>query len=138
MDCYPDTRVYSWETCGLLRILFCFWRKFALNEHEPHSIYSFCVSEIKVEVKTEEDPEPAIDQPQGNNDAEHQHDQDGAARAEQVKVEAEKGGNHSRKRPYEDNRSYSYYEHREEKRYTSHISGDLVFLDQHIGSIHQV
>uniref|UniRef100_A0A665V3J1 Heterogeneous nuclear ribonucleoprotein U like 1 n=1 Tax=Echeneis naucrates TaxID=173247 RepID=A0A665V3J1_ECHNA len=33
-----------------------------------------------------------------------------------VPVEADRGGHYSRKRPYEENRGYSYYEHREDKR----------------------
>lgn len=31
-------------------------------------------------------------------------------------MEGDRGGQYSRKRPHEDNRSYGYYEHREEKR----------------------
>lgn len=73
--------------------------------------------EIKVEVKMEDDPEAAGDTQQDIHGAEHQHGQDGAAQAEQVKVEADKGGHHSRKRPYEENRSYGYYERREDKRF---------------------
>lgn len=72
-----------------------------------------------MEVKTEEpapDPEPVTVKQDDNQAAEHQQGQDSTARAEQVKVEADKGGNYSRKRPYEESRSYGYYEHREEKR----------------------
>ncbi|XP_034024481.1 heterogeneous nuclear ribonucleoprotein U-like protein 1 isoform X2 [Thalassophryne amazonica] len=36
--------------------------------------------------------------------------------AEQIKVESDKGGQYGRKRPYEENRGYSYYERRDEKR----------------------
>lgn len=70
--------------------------------------------EVKVEVKTEDD------QQEDNQGTEDQHRQDEAAQTEQVKVEADKGGQYSRKRPYEENRSYSYYEHREEKRCAYH------------------
>ncbi|XP_029303101.1 heterogeneous nuclear ribonucleoprotein U-like protein 1 isoform X2 [Cottoperca gobio] len=72
--------------------------------------------EVKVEVKMEDEPEDAGDTPQDSQGSEHQDGQDGAAEGEQIKVEADRGGNHGRKRPYEENRSYSYYEHREEKR----------------------
>ncbi|KAM9358889.1 heterogeneous nuclear ribonucleoprotein U-like protein 1 [Symphorus nematophorus] len=72
--------------------------------------------EVKVEVKMEDDPEAARDGQQDTQEAENQHRQEGAAQAEQVKVEGDKGGNYSRKRPYEENRSYGYYEHREDKR----------------------
>lgn len=75
--------------------------------------------EVKVEVKTETpipDPEPTSIKQEDNHGAEHQQGQDVTARAEQAKVEADKGGSYSRKRPYEENRSYGYYEHREEKR----------------------
>lgn len=71
-----------------------------------------------MEVKTEEpapDPEPVAVKQVDNQGPEPQQGQDGTARAEQVKVE-DKGGNYSRKRPYEESRSYGYYEHREEKR----------------------
>ncbi|XP_077579603.1 heterogeneous nuclear ribonucleoprotein U-like protein 1 isoform X3 [Stigmatopora nigra] len=43
-------------------------------------------------------------------------EQDAGSDADQVKAESEKGGHYSRKRPHEENRGYSYYEHREEKR----------------------
>uniref|UniRef100_A0A8P4KER0 Heterogeneous nuclear ribonucleoprotein U-like 1 n=1 Tax=Dicentrarchus labrax TaxID=13489 RepID=A0A8P4KER0_DICLA len=72
--------------------------------------------EVKVEVKMEDDPQVAGDGQQDVQETEHQQEQDGAAQAEQVKVEADKGGNYGRKRPHEENRSYGYYEHREEKR----------------------
>uniref|UniRef100_A0A8P4KBA8 Heterogeneous nuclear ribonucleoprotein U-like 1 n=1 Tax=Dicentrarchus labrax TaxID=13489 RepID=A0A8P4KBA8_DICLA len=77
---------------------------------------SFIVLEVKVEVKMEDDPQVAGDGQQDVQETEHQQEQDGAAQAEQVKVEADKGGNYGRKRPHEENRSYGYYEHREEKR----------------------
>uniref|UniRef100_A0A8P4GHK7 Heterogeneous nuclear ribonucleoprotein U-like 1 n=1 Tax=Dicentrarchus labrax TaxID=13489 RepID=A0A8P4GHK7_DICLA len=76
--------------------------------------------EVKVEVKMEDDPQVAGDGQQDVQETEHQQEQDGAAQAEQVKVEADKGGNYGRKRPHEENRSYGYYEHREEKRYAHH------------------
>lgn len=66
-----------------------------------------------MEVKTEDDPEPAGDRQQDNH----------TAQTEKVKVEADKGGHYSRKRPYEENRGYGYYEHREEKRYVFHKFG---------------
>uniref|UniRef100_A0A4W6CJU7 Heteroous nuclear ribonucleoprotein U like 1 n=1 Tax=Lates calcarifer TaxID=8187 RepID=A0A4W6CJU7_LATCA len=62
------------------------------------------------------EPEPVGDRQQDTQGTEQQHGQDGASQAEQVKVEADRGGHYSRKRPYEENRSYGYYEHREEKR----------------------
>lgn len=77
------------------------------NVAHCHCLFFFL--EKKVEVKTEDDPEPAADR-QDNH----------TTQPEQVKVEADKGGHYSRKRPYEENRSYGYYEHREEKRYVHH------------------
>uniref|UniRef100_A0A8C4GIB2 Heterogeneous nuclear ribonucleoprotein U-like 1 n=1 Tax=Dicentrarchus labrax TaxID=13489 RepID=A0A8C4GIB2_DICLA len=71
------------------------------------------------DTRDNEDVEDVEEQPDGQQDVqetEHQQEQDGAAQAEQVKVEADKGGNYGRKRPHEENRSYGYYEHREEKR----------------------
>lgn len=87
--------------------------------HQAHYYCSFFILEVKVEVKTEDQPEP-VSIKQDNHGAEHQQEQDSTAQAEQVKVETDKGGNYSRKRPYEENRSYGYYEHREEKRYAAH------------------
>ncbi|XP_072248001.1 heterogeneous nuclear ribonucleoprotein U-like protein 1 isoform X3 [Leuresthes tenuis] len=72
--------------------------------------------EVKVEVKTEENVGPAGDGEQDNQETEQQPEQDAADQAEQVKAEGDRGGNYSRKRPYEESRGYSYYEHREEKR----------------------
>jgi len=69
-----------------------------------------------VEVKTEENVDPAGDGEQDSQEKEQQPEQDAADQAEQVKVEGDRGGNYSRKRPYEESRGYSYYEHREEKR----------------------
>lgn len=69
-----------------------------------------------MEVKKEEDPEPVADQQQDNHNSQHASVQDDTAHSEQVKMEGDKGGHYSRKRPYEESRSYSYYEHREEKR----------------------
>lgn len=83
--------------------------------HQAHYYCSFFILEVKVEIKTEEQPEPV-----GIKQDNHGAEQDDTAQAEQVKVEADKGGNYSRKRPYEENRSYGYYEHREEKRYAAH------------------
>ncbi|XP_075328922.1 uncharacterized protein LOC142387995 isoform X3 [Odontesthes bonariensis] len=71
--------------------------------------------EIEVEVKMEEDDFPAGEGEQHSQETEQQPEQDAADQAEQVKAEGDKGGNQSRKRPYEESRGYSY-EHREEKR----------------------
>nr|XP_020461223.1 heterogeneous nuclear ribonucleoprotein U-like protein 1 [Monopterus albus]XP_020461224.1 heterogeneous nuclear ribonucleoprotein U-like protein 1 [Monopterus albus] len=73
-------------------------------------------SDVKVEVKLEDVPESAGAKQQDNHGAEQQCGEDGAGQAEQIKVEGERGGNYSRKRPYEENRGYGYYEHREDKR----------------------
>lgn len=63
--------------------------------------------------------EPAEVKTEDTQTTEQQRGQDGTAQAEQVKVEADRGGHYrdSRKRPYEENRGYGYYEHREDKRY---------------------
>ncbi|XP_063350399.1 heterogeneous nuclear ribonucleoprotein U-like protein 1 [Pelmatolapia mariae] len=71
--------------------------------------------EVKVEVKMEDESEGAGERQQ-DNQHEQQHGQDTAGQPEQVKTEGERGGHYGRKRPYEENRGYSYYEHREEKR----------------------
>ncbi|XP_074496326.1 heterogeneous nuclear ribonucleoprotein U-like protein 1 isoform X2 [Sebastes fasciatus] len=73
-------------------------------------------SEVKVEVKMEDEPEPARDTQEDSRGTEPQGEGDGASRAEQVKAESDRSGNYGRKRPYEEGRSYGYYEHREEKR----------------------
>lgn len=67
-----------------------------------------------MEVKMEDEPEAAGNTEQESQRTEHQ---DGAVQGEQIKVEADKAGNNSRKRPHEESRGYNYYEHREEKRY---------------------
>ncbi|XP_041669517.1 heterogeneous nuclear ribonucleoprotein U-like protein 1 [Cheilinus undulatus] len=72
------------------------------------------VQEVKVEVKLEDDPGATGDQQQDSQETEQQRPD--VAKAEQVKAEADKGGQFSRKRPYEENRAYGYYEHREDKR----------------------
>ncbi|KAL3057848.1 hypothetical protein OYC64_008155 [Pagothenia borchgrevinki] len=69
--------------------------------------------EVKVEVKMEDEPEAAGNTEQESQRTEHQ---DGAVQGEQIKVESDKAGNNSRKRPHEESRGYNYYEHREEKR----------------------
>lgn len=69
-----------------------------------------------MEIKTEDESEPAEERQQDSEGPE-QRGQGSAGQAEQVKAEADRGGNYSRKRPYEENRGYSYYEHREEKRW---------------------
>ena len=76
-----------------------------------------------MEIKTEEDPAPAGDKPQENQETEQKHEGGDAAPAEEVKVESDRGREHSRKRPYEESRSYGYYEHREDKRYVHHQLG---------------
>lgn len=83
----------------------------------PHFYFRYLlfILEVKVEIKKEE-PEPVDDQQQDNHKSEHPSEQEDTAQSDQVKVEGEKGGHYSRKRPYEESRSYSYYEHREEKR----------------------
>ncbi|XP_030007346.1 heterogeneous nuclear ribonucleoprotein U-like protein 1 [Sphaeramia orbicularis] len=69
--------------------------------------------EVKVEVKTEDDKE---DTQQDNHRTDQQREPEASAQAEQVKAEADRAGNYGRKRPYEENRGYGYYEHREDKR----------------------
>uniref|UniRef100_A0A669EFH8 Heteroous nuclear ribonucleoprotein U like 1 n=1 Tax=Oreochromis niloticus TaxID=8128 RepID=A0A669EFH8_ORENI len=66
-------------------------------------------------VKMEDESEGAGERQQ-DNQHEQPHGEDTAGQPEQVKTEAERGGHYGRKRPYEENRGYSYYEHREEKR----------------------
>lgn len=73
--------------------------------------------ETKVDIKIEDDSESRDKDVQQE---EQQPGQDGTGQAEQVKVEADKSGQHSRKRPYEESRGYGYYEHREDKRYADH------------------
>lgn len=68
----------------------------------------------------EDEPEAIGDRQQDNHGTEQQCRQEGAGHAEQVKVEADRGGHYGRKRPYEENRGYGYYEHREDKRYAHH------------------
>lgn len=68
-----------------------------------------------MEVKVEDQSESIGDRQQ-DSQQEQQRAQDTAGQAEQVKAEAERGGHYGRKRPYEENRGYGYYEHREEKR----------------------
>ncbi|KAM9734246.1 LOW QUALITY PROTEIN: heterogeneous nuclear ribonucleoprotein U-like protein 1 [Menidia menidia] len=81
--------------------------------------------EIKVDIKKEEvdppeekqqDSRGAEQRPEQDATSQDATSQDGAGQAEPVKSEDDRGGNHSRKRPYEESRGYSYYEHREEKR----------------------
>uniref|UniRef100_A0A671XNT9 Heteroous nuclear ribonucleoprotein U like 1 n=1 Tax=Sparus aurata TaxID=8175 RepID=A0A671XNT9_SPAAU len=62
--------------------------------------------EVKVEVKTEDNAEAIREGEQDNHGTEREHGQDAPAQAEEVKVEGDKGGHQSRKRPYEENRSY--------------------------------
>uniref|UniRef100_A0A667XM63 Heteroous nuclear ribonucleoprotein U like 1 n=1 Tax=Myripristis murdjan TaxID=586833 RepID=A0A667XM63_9TELE len=64
----------------------------------------------QVEIKKED--ESAEEQQEPANEWEAQE----AQQAEQIKVEADRSGHHSRKRPYDENRGYGYYEHREDKR----------------------
>lgn len=86
-------------------------------EHATHCQLSLMILEVKVEVKMEDEPEAIEGRQQDNHGTEQQREQDGAGHAEQVKVEADRGGHYGRKRPYEESRGYSYYEHREDKRY---------------------
>ncbi|MEQ2170801.1 Heteroproteinous nuclear ribonucleoprotein U-like protein 1 [Goodea atripinnis] len=67
---------------------------------------TYFLSEIKTEIKTEDGAEPVEDRREGAQGTEQQDQAE-------IKVEENKGGN-SRKRPHEENRGYSYYEHREE------------------------
>ncbi|XP_042269741.1 heterogeneous nuclear ribonucleoprotein U-like protein 1 [Thunnus maccoyii] len=86
-------------------------------EPEPEPVQKVVTQEdIKVEVKLEDNSEAAGDSEQDIRGTEQQRGQDGAGQAEQVKVEADKGGQYGRKRPYEESRGYGYYEHREDKR----------------------
>lgn len=66
----------------------------------------------------EDEPEAIGDGQQDNHGTEQPRRQEGAGHAEQIKVEADRGGHYGRKRPYEESRGYGYYEHREDKRYT--------------------
>lgn len=75
-------------------------------------VCSCLIIDVKVEVKMEDESEGAGERQQDNQ-------QDTAGQPEQVKTEGERGGHYGRKRPYEENRGYSYYEHREEKRWAS-------------------
>lgn len=88
-----------------------------------------------MEVKTEDEPEADRDTPRDSHGTEQQGGQDGAGQAEQVKTESDRGGNYGRKRPYEEGRSYGYYEHREDKRY-AHPKIVLFFLRLIIRDMH--
>ncbi|XP_043975991.1 heterogeneous nuclear ribonucleoprotein U-like protein 1 isoform X1 [Gambusia affinis] len=85
-------------------------RSSAVSEEESKQETNFedNANEIKTEIKTEDEAEPVGDEQQEPQETEQQ----GQA---EIKTEDNKGGN-SRKRPHEENRSYGYYEHREEKR----------------------
>lgn len=80
----------------------------------------FIILEVKVEIKMEDDSEAPGDREQDIHGTEQQRGEDGTGQAEQAKVEADKSGHYGRKRPYEENRGYGYYEHREDKRYADH------------------
>ncbi|XP_032446850.1 heterogeneous nuclear ribonucleoprotein U-like protein 1 isoform X2 [Xiphophorus hellerii] len=82
----------------------------AVSEEESKAETNFedNSNEIKTEIKTEDEAEPVGDEQQAAQEAEQQDQAE-------IKTEDNKGGN-SRKRPHEENRSYGYYEHREEKR----------------------
>uniref|UniRef100_A0A674N1J7 Heteroous nuclear ribonucleoprotein U like 1 n=1 Tax=Takifugu rubripes TaxID=31033 RepID=A0A674N1J7_TAKRU len=83
----------------------------------PDSYYILFLLEMKAEIKKEEEPETVDQQQQeDNHNSEHPSGREDTAHSDHVKAEGDKGGHYSRKRPYEENRSYSYYEHREEKR----------------------
>ncbi|XP_014328605.1 heterogeneous nuclear ribonucleoprotein U-like protein 1 isoform X2 [Xiphophorus maculatus] len=85
-------------------------RSSAVSEEESKAETNFedNSNEIKTEIKTEDEAEPVGDEQQAAQEAEQQDQAE-------IKTEDNKGGN-SRKRPHEENRSYGYYEHREEKR----------------------
>uniref|UniRef100_A0A673BID6 Uncharacterized protein n=1 Tax=Sphaeramia orbicularis TaxID=375764 RepID=A0A673BID6_9TELE len=69
------------------------------------------------EAKPVQEPEePVEDTQQDNHRTDQQREPEASAQAEQVKAEADRAGNYGRKRPYEENRGYGYYEHREDKR----------------------
>ncbi|KAK2912989.1 heterogeneous nuclear ribonucleoprotein U-like protein 1 [Channa argus] len=72
--------------------------------------------EVKAEVKKEDEPEAIDDRQQENQATEQEQGQDGAGHVDQVKSESDRGGHYGRKRPYEENRGYGYYEYREDKR----------------------
>uniref|UniRef100_A0A672IZP6 Heterogeneous nuclear ribonucleoprotein U like 1 n=1 Tax=Salarias fasciatus TaxID=181472 RepID=A0A672IZP6_SALFA len=65
--------------------------------------------------KLTDDPEPQGDRQPDDQRPEQPNQQEPAGQAE-VKTEGDRGGHYGRKRPYEENRSYGYYEHREDKR----------------------
>ncbi|XP_058489466.1 heterogeneous nuclear ribonucleoprotein U-like protein 1 isoform X2 [Solea solea] len=73
------------------------------------------VADTKVEIKTEDEPEAVADREQEIRETEQKSEGDDTVQPEQIKAE-DKGGNYSRKRPYEESRGYGYYENREEKR----------------------
>lgn len=79
-------------------------------ETRPVKAVLFFIEEVKVEVKAEDEPEPAESRPE-EAPTEQQPE------PEQVKVEGDRGGSYSRKRHYDESRGYSYYEHREDKRW---------------------
>uniref|UniRef100_A0A665V530 Heterogeneous nuclear ribonucleoprotein U like 1 n=1 Tax=Echeneis naucrates TaxID=173247 RepID=A0A665V530_ECHNA len=73
--------------------------------------------ETKTVLEPKENPEENVENRQEDMQrTEEQRGQGDTGQVEQVKVEADRGGHYSRKRPYEENRGYSYYEHREDKR----------------------
>ncbi|XP_038144458.1 serine/arginine repetitive matrix protein 1-like isoform X10 [Cyprinodon tularosa] len=80
--------------------------------HQPltanYQAVQICQSPELTYIKTEDEYWPVEDRQQEAQGTEQQ----GQA---EIKVEDRKGGN-SRKRPHEENRSYGYYEHREEKK----------------------
>lgn len=59
----------------------------------------------------DEDTQPDI------HELDRQDEQHGERQGQEIKVEADRNGQHGHERPYEESRSCSYYEHREEKRY---------------------
>ncbi|KAM9318012.1 heterogeneous nuclear ribonucleoprotein U-like protein 1 [Pholidichthys leucotaenia] len=71
--------------------------------------------DIKMEVKMEDEPQTVGERQQDGQQAK-QSRHEATGQAVEVKVEADRGGQYSRKRPHEENRGYNYYEHREEKR----------------------
>lgn len=73
---------------------------------------------MKDDIKKEDEEQQLPQQPAAEPDNEWQAMQgDQSDQGSQAKGEDDRYGSYNRKRPYEDNRGYGYYEHREDKRY---------------------
>ncbi|XP_072308963.1 heterogeneous nuclear ribonucleoprotein U-like protein 1 [Eucyclogobius newberryi] len=74
--------------------------------------------DVKVEVKTENVDNAEQEEQESHKEEDQQQQESGEESGApiEVKTESEKGGTQGRKRPFEENRGYGYYEHREEKR----------------------